>query len=83
MISVIIPCLNEEDNLAMLLGQLIEQKDISLEILVVDGGSTDKTTLRAAEYGARVIHSRRGRGCQQNTGAAEAAGRIPAVPACR
>ena len=44
MISVIIPCLNEEDNLAMLLGQLIEQKNISLEILVVDGGSTDKTT---------------------------------------
>ena len=74
MISVIIPCLNEEDNLAMLLGQLIEQKNISLELLVVDGGSTDKTTLRAAEYGARVIHSQRGRGCQQNTGAAEAAG---------
>jgi rSAM/selenodomain-associated transferase 2 len=74
MISVIIPCLNEEDSLGMLLGQLIEQKNISLEILVVDGGSTDKTTLRAAEYGATVIHSQPGRGCQQNAGAAQAAG---------
>ena len=33
MISVIIPCLNEEDNLARLLGQLIEQKNISLEMM--------------------------------------------------
>ena len=72
MISVIIPCLNEEDNLARLLGQLIEQKNISLEIIVVDGGSKDNTTLRAAEYGARVIFSGRGRGRQQNAGAAEA-----------
>ena len=74
MISVIIPCLNEEDNLARLLGQLIEQKNISLEIIVVDGGSIDNTTLRAAEYGARVIFSGRGRGRQQNAGAAEATG---------
>ena len=74
MISVIIPCLNEEDDLAKLLGQLIEQKDISLEILIADGGSADDTSLRAAEYGARVIHSPRGRGCQQNRGADEATG---------
>ena len=74
MISVIIPCLNEEKSLGMLLAQLVEQKDISLEILVVDGGSTDKTTARAVAFGATVINSQRGRGCQQNVGAAEAAG---------
>ena len=74
MISVIIPCMNEEQSLGMLLAQLSEQKDISLEILVVDGGSTDKTTARAAALGATVIHSQRGRGCQQNVGAAKAAG---------
>jgi rSAM/selenodomain-associated transferase 2 len=74
MISVIIPCLNEENNLPVLLGQLIEQENISLEILVVDGGSTDQTALRAAQGGARVINSKRGRGCQQNAGAADATG---------
>ena len=65
MISVIIPCLNEEKSLGTLLTQLLEQKDTSLEILVVDGGSTDKTAVCAEEYGATVIHSQRGRGCQQ------------------
>jgi rSAM/selenodomain-associated transferase 2 len=74
MISVIIPCLNEENNLPVLLGQLIEQENISLEILVADGGSTDQTALRAKQYGARVVHSQRGRGCQQNAGAAAATG---------
>jgi rSAM/selenodomain-associated transferase 2 len=74
MISVIIPCLNEEKSLGTLLTQLLEQKDTSLEILVVDGGSTDKTAVCAEEYGATVIHSQRGRGCQQNAGAAKASG---------
>ena len=74
MISVIIPCMNEEQSLGMLLAQLSEQKDISLEILVVDGGSTDKTAASAAAFGATVIDSQRGRGCQQNVGAAKAAG---------
>jgi len=74
MISVIIPCLNEEDNLGVLLNQLVEQKGLELEIIVADGGSTDNTTLRAEEYGATVLHTRRGRGCQQNAGAAAATG---------
>ena len=74
MLSVIIPCLNEENNLPVLLGQLIEQENINLEILVVDGGSTDQTTLRAAEYDVSVVHSKRGRGFQQNAGAADATG---------
>ena len=43
MISVIIPCLNEEDNLGVLLGQLVEQKGIGLEIIVVDGGFANAT----------------------------------------
>ena len=74
MMSVIIPCLNEEGNLGVLLSQLVGQEDIDLEIIVVDGGSTDGTVLRAAEYGARVLHSKRGRGLQQNVGAASATG---------
>lgn len=74
MMSVIIPCLNEENNLGALLAQLIEQKDIDIEIIVVDGGSTDGTILQAEQYGARVLHAKRGRGRQQNVGAAAATG---------
>ena len=74
MLSVIIPCLNEQKPLNLLLTQLKQQQGVSLEILVVDGGSVDGTTACASDKGARVINSKRGRGRQQNAGAAKANG---------
>jgi rSAM/selenodomain-associated transferase 2 len=72
-ISVIIPTLNEADNLTATLAPL---RDIAgLEIIVADGGSSDSTVTIAAA-GARVISARPGRGCQQNVGAAAATGEI-------
>ena len=46
------------------------------EVLVVDGGSTDRTVERALRHGVRVIEGRRGRGPQLNAGAAAARGEV-------
>jgi rSAM/selenodomain-associated transferase 2 len=73
-ISVIIPTLNEADNLGATLGPL--QNIAELEIIVADGGSSDATTRIAKAAGARVITSRPGRSFQQNGGAAAATGDI-------
>lgn len=41
--SVIIPTLNEEDYIGRLLGGLAKQKEKDFEVIVVDGGSQDRT----------------------------------------
>ena len=54
-ISVIIPTLNEEENIPNLLGSLGEQTLTDYEVIVVDGGSTDKTVRLANDYHSKVI----------------------------
>ena len=66
LISIIVPTLNEEANIAALIAQTRSIGDC--EIIVVDGGSTDDTQARAT--GAdRVLISSPGRAKQQNLGA--------------
>lgn len=72
-ISVIIPALNEADNIRETLDCL---KTASVhEIIVVDGGSTDGTVAVVSPY-ARVLNSPKGRAAQMNMGAASATGDI-------
>ncbi|WP_439487331.1 TIGR04283 family arsenosugar biosynthesis glycosyltransferase [Algoriphagus sp.] len=73
-ISVIIPCVNEEENLKELLPYLHKYASGELqEIIVVDGGSHDDTVAVARFYGAMVIHSPiRNRAAQLNLGAQKA-----------
>ncbi len=72
-VSVIIPVLNEVSRIGPCLEALSHQPDID-ECIVVDGGSSDGTSMRAQQCGARVLQTRRGRGHQLNAGAAAASG---------
>jgi rSAM/selenodomain-associated transferase 2 len=70
-LSVVIPTLEEERYVGVAVASVREEAD---EVLVVDGGSSDGTRRRAAEAGARVLDSPRGRGVQLHRGAREARG---------
>ncbi|MBI4502061.1 MAG: TIGR04283 family arsenosugar biosynthesis glycosyltransferase [Gemmatimonadetes bacterium] len=75
MISVVIPTVNEAPVLPALLDDLRElARAVPLEVVVVDGGSSDGTPARAAAGGARVLHAPRGRASQLNSGAMVARG---------
>ena len=52
-ITVIIPCLNEEQGIRRVLEDMPEFVD---EVIVVDNNSTDRTHAVAASLGAKVIH---------------------------
>jgi glycosyltransferase involved in cell wall biosynthesis len=54
-ISIIVPTLNEEDNIHFFLSSLKTQPSVDFETLVVDGGSKDKTSHIAHQYDAKVV----------------------------
>jgi glycosyltransferase involved in cell wall biosynthesis len=61
-VSVVVPCLNEERNLPYVFGRM--PADVH-EVILVDGGSVDRTVARAYELwpSVKVVHqSRRGKG---------------------
>jgi rSAM/selenodomain-associated transferase 2 len=72
-ISIIIPTYNEEARIEALLHQLTQSKPD--EIIVVDGGSSDRTAALAAKS-ARVLHAATGRAVQMNAGARAATGDV-------
>jgi rSAM/selenodomain-associated transferase 2 len=72
-LSIIIPTLNEE----LMIAEVLKRIGTGVEIIVVDGGSTDKTREIAEELGAKVIISEnKGRALQMNLGAKIARGDI-------
>lgn len=74
MISVVIPTLNAEDGLAACLTALVPAavQGIVREVIVVDGGSNDRTLKIIEQSGAELLRSGPGRGEQLSTGAAHA-----------
>ncbi len=80
-ISIIVPILNEEEQLSCLLTDLLRQQDVDFEVILSDGGSIDNSAAVCADY-ARFcgyplsIHaSAKGRGRQLNAGIAKARSR--------
>jgi glycosyltransferase involved in cell wall biosynthesis len=77
-ISVVIPCLNEEEAVGAVVDAAwegIRQAGRAGEVIVVDNGSTDRSAEIAAGHGATVVHEdRRGYGSAYLTGLAAARG---------
>ncbi len=77
-ISIIIPVLNEEKSISVLIPYLKQKsssKNIS-EIIVIDGGSDDNSVPVIKSTEAVLITSEKGRAKQMNTGARQATGDI-------
>ncbi len=74
--SIIMPVLNEETTLETQLTHLTKLcASHDCELLIVDGGSCDRTVAIAEQYG-RVLSAPRGRAMQMNAGAALASGDV-------
>jgi len=78
---VIIPTINEEEGIASTLSEFphktLERIGFECEVIVVDGGSIDRTRERAEQFGAKVIlEPRRGYGRAYKTGFDAAQGDI-------
>lgn len=64
-LTIIIPTMNEESSLPLLLEDIRAQQQVQIKIIVADGGSTDDTTKIATEQ-AIIVHSEAGRAKQMN-----------------
>ena len=77
-VSVVIPCLNEAENIEECVERaraVLSDHGIDGEVLVADNGSTDGSPALAAAAGARVVHEhRRGYGSAYLAGFAHARG---------
>jgi len=75
-LSLILPTLNEEADIGATLESVQPLRRRGVEILVVDGGSADRTASIAAPLSDAVIEAPRGRASQMNAGAVRACGDV-------
>ncbi|MFX1449043.1 MAG: glycosyltransferase family 2 protein [Promethearchaeota archaeon] len=82
LVSIIIITLNEVENLELALKSsknaalMSTGKNVPIEIIVSDGGSTDGTIELAEAFADKIIHSKKGRYMQLNAGARASKGEI-------
>jgi rSAM/selenodomain-associated transferase 2 len=70
-LAIIVPVLNEASTIESVLARLVPFRQRGARVIVVDGGSTDATVVRAAPLADRVLVAARGRARQMNAGARE------------
>jgi rSAM/selenodomain-associated transferase 2 len=76
MTSIIIPVLNEEEHIRPCIESLRQDGSVC-EIIVVDGGSSDRTVEITGNIpDVKIVSSGKGRGVQMNAGAFEAGGDV-------
>jgi rSAM/selenodomain-associated transferase 2 len=75
-LSIVVPALDEAPDIEAHLSALGPLRANGAEVIVVDGGSTDRTYELAQPLADRVIVSPRGRAAQMNAGATLAAGDV-------
>ncbi|MFN6482009.1 MULTISPECIES: TIGR04283 family arsenosugar biosynthesis glycosyltransferase [unclassified Nostoc] len=73
-ISIIIPAINEAGNIQKAIATT--QASTNIEVIIVDGGSSDDTVTIAQSLNVKVISSSPGRAVQMNAGALAASGEI-------
>jgi len=82
-VTILMPSLNEEESIVQTIENIplgkLKDMGLDVEILVVDGGSTDRTTELARSAGAKVITSGKGYGRQYLAGFNCARGEIIAT----
>jgi len=74
LLTVIIPALNEAETLPALLKDLHKQNEVSLEIIIGDGGSVDATRSVAESFDVQWVRTASGRGAQMNAAVQRATG---------
>ena len=75
-LSIIVPVLNEEQNLSAISSHLLSFRQKGHEVIIVDGGSCDNTLAISHDIADRVIVSKAGRALQMNRGASVATGDV-------
>lgn len=75
-LSVIIPCLNEANNIVGTLLCLQNMRKRGHEIIICDGGSHDKTQVLSKSLVDQFFQSTAGRATQMNAGAKQATGDV-------
>ncbi|WP_163834433.1 TIGR04283 family arsenosugar biosynthesis glycosyltransferase [Spartinivicinus ruber] len=74
--SIIIPTLNESDNIVASLTPLQVLRQIGHEVIIVDGESVDNTVLLAEPFVDQVLSTKPGRAKQMQLGADKATGDV-------
>jgi rSAM/selenodomain-associated transferase 2 len=75
-LSIVMPVLDEAAEIEAALSALAPYRRRGVEVIVVDGGSSDGTAERARMLADRVIAAARGRSLQMNAGATAARGDV-------
>lgn len=68
-LSIVVPVLNEAQDIAAFLAPLQALRELGHEVIVVDGDSSDSTAAAAHPLADHVVASPRGRAIQMNCGA--------------